>query len=711
MEQQQQTKGEGKESQLSRIAAAVNPASQTEANPEATKSMISTFIKHFDSVALELINEMDDDQEKLVKKMVDEITKLQTKNIEEFQKAIGKIVGIANNMIESNNPKLQEMGQGLKDQATSELFKAKGISLTGEKDTFMNRLGRQIGMNTEEEPIKGRQGIGKIAKSAFSNIGRDLKRGVGIAVGADIEQEGTFYDRVIRSDEEKRTRELSRLEQSSNETKSESLTETFKRSIEELIQEAKKSDTPEDKPKKPDTSSPVSESDSEEQEDRAGISKDATITALEKTSESNLIIQQNTTESTEILGKLLEEVKKIAELMVSNQGSGGDSGGGGFMPDFDLPDRRRGNRGRGTRPRSVRGRARLARMRAGSMGRTALSAAGSAGRGALGLAARAAVPLTIAYGAYDAVTGYQGAAANEEAQNAEIDKKVASGELTQEQAVKAKSDTKKQGRVEKTKAVGGGVGMAGGALAGAALGATVGSIVPGVGTVIGGAVGGVVGGIAGSSAGSWLGEKAGQLTNWWQGDGDKAKIIDEKVKKGEISKAEGDKLKKDLQPSGKDKVVGGLKTAAKFGALGPIGMAGAALFGGGDDAKPKSKAEKKEGGMLSKIGNFMGENKGMMAGAAALGPIGMLGGALYDKMSGSSAKTETGRNVDSAIIEAGTKATKDKMVVNVPPPTVITQGSQGAQQSGPTITAPGGVRNVRSDDPTWLRFQHRRAVA
>jgi hypothetical protein len=103
-------------------------------------------------------------------------------------------------------------------------------------------------------------------------------------------------------------------------------------------------------------------------------------------------------------------------------------------------------------------------------------------------------------------------------------------------------------------------------------------------------------------------------------------------------------------------------------------------------------------------------NKGLMAGAA-LGPAGMLGGALYDRMSGTNARTETGRNVDGALIEAGTEATKEKIQINVPPPTVINQGGSGGGNSAPTITAPGGVRNVRSDDPTWLMFQKRRATA
>jgi hypothetical protein len=118
--------------------------------------------------------------------------------------------------------------------------------------------------------------------------------------------------------------------------------------------------------------------------------------------------------------------------------------------------------------------------------------------------------------------------------------------------------------------------------------------------------------------------------------------------------------------------------------------------------------EKPQKSMFAKAKEVMSSNKGLMAGAS-LGPVGMLAGHMLDsKKTGS---TETGKNVDGAIIESGTQMTKDKMQINVPPPTVIQQGNSGGGQSGPTITAPGGVRNVRSDDPTWLRFQQKRAVA
>jgi ribosomal protein S20 len=76
-----QQKGIGKESQLSKIAAAVNPGSKVEANPTATQSMISTFMKTFEASAIEMRDETNDDQKQLIKTMIEEITKLQTKNM------------------------------------------------------------------------------------------------------------------------------------------------------------------------------------------------------------------------------------------------------------------------------------------------------------------------------------------------------------------------------------------------------------------------------------------------------------------------------------------------------------------------------------------------------------------------------------------------------------------------------------------------------
>lgn len=706
MEQQEITqepkRGSGKESQLSRIAASINMASAQEANPSATQSMITTFVNKFNSAALEIIQTMDDDQEDLIKNMVDEITKLQTKNMQEFEKAINKIVGISNKMIESNNPKLAELGKDLQDQAKNELIKSSGFNLTGEDDTFKNRLKRQIidtgNIENEDETKSKVSGLGKI-RGFFSDAKKEFKKGFGAAI-----EEGSVADNIFRSDEEKRQRLLSRVDETASESKTESLNESFKKIVEEILNQ-KKTDT------KVPESNPVSETDSEEQEDRAGISKDAEITALEKSADSNLIIQQNTTESTEILGKLLEEVKKIAELMISNQGQGDGGGGGvGFIRGSVRP---------GTRPRSVRGRARLARMQARTAGRGVVGAItriggniASSGRGALGgigrvlgfgAAGLGAAGTAAAVGAAipDAPTGSTGspattaAAASNSASRPGILGRITGGASNIASKVgnffgfgsSASPSTPTSGATGSARPAG--LGSKTMSMGGRALGAL------GIGldvfdrTTSGQSAGQVATGVGGGVAGGLLGAKVGGALGVLGGPAAPVTV-----------------------PLGA--LVGGGLGYFGGGAAGDAAYN--AVSGTGKQSTPTSQpttrgtAERPQQGLFSRAMEMASNNKGMMAGAA-LGPIGMAGGALVDSLSGSRGKTETGRNIDSAIIEAGTKATKDKMIVNVPPPTVINQGNQGGQQSGPTITAPGGVRNVRSDDPTWLMFQKRRAVA
>jgi len=686
-------KGVGKESQLSKIAAAVNPGSVSEANPASTQSMITTFVKHFETAALEIVNEMDDDQEELIKKMVDEITKLQTKNLEEFNKAIGKIVGISNRMIESNNPKLQELGQGMQDQAKQELLKANNITLTGENDTFRNRLGREFGLNTEKEPIqKGVKGIGKLAKGFLS----DSKKGFMAGVKESFRPEGGFTDRIFTTDAEKAQRLLSRTEDTVKETKTESVTEIFKKLIEETLKQGKSQEgknpdkkqfTPIEKltdlsddqkkvleqqgiapssendisyrkegkpvsiedinkalsPEKQSSAKPMT---SEQQEDAAGISKDAQVEALQKTAESNILIQENSSESVDILGKLLEEVKKIAEIMVTNGNqSGGDSGGGllDMMPDIDLPDGRRRKRGRLSRigrsiGRGVKG-----------LGRAVVRGGSAVMRGVgglLGFGSAAAGAAEVA-GAAGAVEGAAGATKAVEA---------ASG------ATKATSTVGK---------------ITGGA---SKLASKAGSVLGKAGGVLGKGLG-----FAGRVAGKLALPLAAGMAAY---DAYKGWNADENATTGQKFKNAGRNIASGLTfglvDSTEDKIAKGEYTGTQ---------------------KPvQGKAEP-----APKSGGFFSNNKGTIMGAA-LGPAGMAAGALYDS-SKKTAKPETGRNVDGALIEAGTAATKDKMQVNVPPPTVINQGGGGGGQSAPTMTAPGGVGSVRSDDPTWLMFQKRRAVA
>jgi len=731
-------KGIGKEEQLAKISAAVNTASTSEANASATQSMIASFSKSFNTVALEIVGKIDDDQRELIKTMVEEITKLQTKNMSEFEKAIGKITGIAKKMMDSNDPNLQALGSTMQDQAKEELFKAKGITLTGEKDTFLNRMGREAGLDTDKEPVKKTaRGIAKVAKGFISSSASGFASGL----KESFRPEGGMLDRVLTTDEDKRQRELAKLQENENESGTESLADMFKKVIEEILDQGKQdnsttgnkkekqqfqpidklTDLTEDQIKTLEEQgiAPASEKDisyrkdgkpvskdeinqtlaasSEKQEDTAGISADNSLAGMAAVGAALVALQSNSDDSLEISKKLLEKMEFLASWFETNGASlGGGGGGGGGILDT------------------------AAQVAGGALG-------GGLGMGALATGAAVTAGVAgVAYGAYKGYTGYQDAKQQEGAANKDIDEKVSRGELTQAQGLDQKDKTKKTARVEKSKAVGEGAGIAAGAAGGALLGATYGSALGPIGTAVGGVGGALVGGFLGGGGGKYLGEKAGQLSNWWKGDSDKAAAIDEKVKKGEISKAEGDKLKKQLKPSGGDKVKGAAKGAAMGSFLGPVGAVAGAAYGffNQDEAKaeapvkPKAKAtvEKSKETVKPKavetVKKATEPKKKEVAPSLDAGKVESKGNQTGEQISPKkkTGKTETGKNVDGALVEAGTAATKEKMQVNVPPPTVINQGGGGGDKSGPSMTPQGGVGAVRSDDPTWLQYQRKRVA-
>lgn len=694
MEQQQQTKGIGKESQLSKIAAAVNPGSMAEANPTATQSMITTFMKTFESSALEMREETNDDQKELIKTMIDEITKLQTKNMKEFEKAIGKIVGISKDLQNSDNPILQKLGKEMEEKSREEAVKASGYTLTGEKDTFLNRLGRSVGMNTEEEPVeKNRQGIGKLAKGFASNVGGSLKRGFNIAVGREA-PEGSFADNVFTSDEQKRERLMARIESEKNETQSVSATDTFKKVIEEYFKEEKQKSESTTKEKK---TSPLGNSES--QEDTAGISKDAAIEALQKTAESNGLIQQNTSETVDVLKQILELMKNMPSGNQTGGGGGGDDSGG---MDIDLPDRRRPRRSRGRLRARARNAARGIRGRAGGIVRGARAIGGrilGSGMNALSTGARAiTAPMAIAGAAAVAATGSilygidKGIKSINIGARKEQEEGTAKFGLTGNNAdgffINGKPAGKYKDLPEYYQKVSDGYG-------------------------------------ANSRGGA--AERAREYVKTHNPDGS-PKI--EKVKKN--SKADSEKktqtttekpkAKAEVEKSketAKPKAVETVKEATepkKKDAAPSLDAVDKSIKGKVAEIDPNGRwAKLKDGKIVDP--DFPNDTDSNNSAAAAYklsqksGKIESKGNQTGDQMSPkkTTGKTETGKNIDGALIEQGTAETKDKMQVNVPPPTVINQGGGGGQ-APPQITFPGGVGNVRTNDSTWQRFQDRRAV-
>ena len=815
-------KGVGKESQLSKIAAAVNPGSMAEANPTATQSMISTFMQTFESSALELREETNDDQKELIKTMIDEITKLQTKNMKEFEKAIGKIVGITKDLQNSNNPLLQKLGKEMEEKSREEVVKASGYTLTGEKDTFLNRLGRSVGMNTDEEPVeKTREGIGKLAKGFASNIGGTLKRGFNIAVGREA-PEGSFADNVFTSDEQKRERLLSRVDSESNETQSANATDTFKKVIEEYFKEEKKKSesseksalteeqkkllseikdrresvestlsivndkikqnlvvsgdetkSPEEVEKSTKELDEVSEVlrqkteeltavmdkyeasvgtsksptiNSEAQEDAAGISKDATIEALQKTADSNVLIQEysnttqeKTTETVDVLKEILELMKKMSSDNQSGA-AGGDGGDDGGM-DIDLPDRRRGPRR--TRGR-LRARARMAgrgfRGRVGGLARGLFSggarALGMIGLGAAGAGATGAAGLGTAGAA--GATGAAGAAGTAAAatKSTGLLGKIASGASS--------LGSKASGLLSKAPGLAKGLGFAGRVAGKLALplaagmaaydgykgfnadpNATTGQKFKNAGrNVLSGLTFGMVDSTEDKmAAGEYTGtQKKPKVGGVEPAPKNKSKVaaptkqtIANKAEVSDKTKAEVEKTKETAKPKAVETVKEATEPKKKDASV-SLDAVDKSIKGKVAEIDPKGQwAKLKDGKIVDP--DFPNDADSNNSAAAAYkssqksGKIESKGNQTGDQMSPKKAtgKTETGKNIDGTLIEQGTAETKDKVQVNVPPPTVINQGGGGGQ-APPQITFPGGVGSVRTNDSSWQRFQDRRAV-
>ena len=150
-----------------------------------------------------------------------------------------------------------------------------------------------------------------------------------------------------------------------------------------------------------------------------------------------------------------------------------------------------------------------------SVGRGLVQGAKAVGRFALRRAGPLAAVASVGAGLYEGYQGYQKAGEQEQSALENIDAKVESGEISEDEAKGLRVEARETATVDRSASVGKGGGMAAGgavgALKGAALGAAVGSVVPIVGTVIGGAIGAGLGAIGGSYLGGKIGEKAGQF--------------------------------------------------------------------------------------------------------------------------------------------------------------------------------------------------------
>jgi hypothetical protein len=263
------------------------------------------------------------------------------------------------------------------------------------------------------------------------------------------------------------------------------------------------------------------ESASEQQVKATGDSNVLSFTGgssnlLSAASDEEAMIEQNrmVAEQTGLLIKIEENTRAL---------KGGLSGGGSNQkPATAAAAEEGGGFGIGS---MLGGAGRLGKIARGA-GRGLMTGAKAAGSFLMKRAAPLAAIGAVGAGVYQGVSGFRKASEQEQSTLANIDAKVESGEITEDQAKMLRIEAKENSTIGKSESVGKGGGMAvggaAGALKGAAAGAALGSVVPVVGTVIGGAIGAGLGAVGGSVLGGKIGGAVGggfgKAKNWLFGD-------------------------------------------------------------------------------------------------------------------------------------------------------------------------------------------------
>ena len=440
---------------------------------------------------------------------------------------------------------------------------------------------------------------------------------------------------------------------------------------------------------------------SETQEEAAGISTDPKIKLQEETN-------KKLDEIIRLLGQAHEEENK--DDKDNKEEDQTDSGSSSFDPTDLIPDN--GPRGR---RRSLRGRARLARMKIKRVARGGFRAAkgllGRAGRGILSLGSKALGAIGIGGGAAAAAEGLEAAGSvasvgSEAAEGVSAATKAAEGVSTATKAAEGVSAASKGGGV--LSKVGGAIkgvaGKAGGLLSKGAglLGKAGPGLMRGLGTV-----GRVAGKFAAPLA---IAMSAYDAYKGWNADpnattGQKFKNMGRNVLSG---------LTFGLVDSTEDKMASGEYSGTQKEAEAPAPAAAMASAPGSIKPAAGQVAGKSSGGMFSGITNFAKEHPLMTA--SAFGPLGLAaygGKKLYDWASGSnetqSPEVASGQNKDAGILVTSSEEARDKMQINVPPPTVLTNNTgENASKTSPLPTSP---ITVRDDDSSWMRFTMKRAMA
>lgn len=734
--------GKGKEGQLDRVSKAANPLSITTVGGESAGNILKSAVEHLSKDLETWSNEEKDSMKDLVK----EIANLSQKNIEEWNKGIKKVLEAAKKGQEqaavSGNKDAEKAFGDARKTAMAEHFKQNKMDLTGKHDTFANRLGRQFNLKDENGNAKifnkdsssKFQSAKAIGTAVRQGLGQAIKTGAKQAIFGSKENPGKRYD-LFTSDAQKRADESERLGVAPQINSLSDLTKDQKKMLADKgIAPSSDKDISYRKEGKPVSKEEINKhledhfneknkataelansnssnvSGSELQEEQSGMSESPSVKALEDQTKVLHDISETSKETKALIAEIKKAVEKLSETSdtgpegSSDTGSSGgsildnvvdiadDLGGGSSEPHSKKTKSERAK----SQPRDAKGR--FVKKEAGELAHAKPKGRlGKVGKGLLGGLALAGTAIGLGSMADNDNEESGGDTASTVANTASTASDLADMVPSKDAAKAGEKEAVKVGEKGAVKAgekaavkagekVGGKLLAKEGAKVGAkALGKSILKKIPGVGILAGGA-------FAAQRAmqGDWLG-------------------------------AGGELL------SGVAGTIPGVGTAASAAIDAGLAARDMGAFGGAPGeaapeaaaapaAAPAAKAPvqgKTGGGIMSKVTGFAKKHP-FLTGAMGLGGVGLAAAGAskaWDWMTGSDEpKVESGGNQTSTGIEHGSEAARDKMNVNVPPPTVINQGGN-AGGGGKDSIPPAMPTYTRDDENSWMRFALKRAMA
>lgn len=359
IEQENEKKGakkltpEQREEILDKVLASVNTESMKPVSDTSIARIVTDFARSLEDANKDLIENLVDEDKELLKEVVKEISKLQGKNSEELKRLAELAEKIMLSADKSGNEKLKGVGERLKESVLQEKYKAAGATLTGDQDTFKNRLIRGFtGTTPAEAKLQG--------TSVFGTVLKDFSYGFRKGLG----------DSFV-SDEERRDRIKATAEY---ENKKVALAESSAEDFGKILDSANNNSPDQDKfevgggEETTNLTNPEAKTDTASKSDieelKAGIRETDPAFSRSATVGADPWDQR--------WADLMDMLQKIKDCVCTCQCTGDNQ-----PPEIDLPDRRRPRPGRQQRPR-VRGR---------GFGILAAGAAAAAGVGAAAVGA------------------------------------------------------------------------------------------------------------------------------------------------------------------------------------------------------------------------------------------------------------------------------------------------------------------------------------